>query len=60
MFKLTPNSIVRDKSKPLEIKEVAPGMYVVTNAYEGHYEYFKGRPLPKGSCYDSQVGKAYK
>lgn len=45
MIKLTPNSIKRDKSKPMRLEEVVPGLYVFRNAYNGHYEYFKGKPL---------------
>lgn len=27
-------------------RKVKPGIYVVQNAYEGSYEFFKTRPLP--------------
>lgn len=48
MTSLTPNSIVRPAGVKLIIEKDpdVPGLYVVKNAYEGHYEYFKGRPLP--------------
>jgi hypothetical protein len=28
------------------LREVKRGLFVVENAYEGHYEFFKGRPAP--------------
>ena len=33
--------------EPLQIKEIEPGIYSVINAYDGVYEYFKGKPLFK-------------
>ena len=44
--KLTPNSIRRPKGVLLRLeKSATDGVYVVRNAYDGQYEYFKGRPL---------------
>jgi hypothetical protein len=45
MLKLTPNSVKRPKGVRLQFEKSTDGLYVVRNAYEGHYEYFKGRPL---------------
>jgi hypothetical protein len=47
MVKLTPNSIRRSGGGDLRIEESASGLYVVRNAYDGSYEYFKDRPLRK-------------
>jgi hypothetical protein len=51
MTKLTPNNIKRPTGTRLKLEKVADGLYMVKNAYDGHYEYFKGRPLraPKGA-----------
>ena len=37
--------------RPLEengytLRMVRPGLYSVEDAYRGHYEFFKGRPVP--------------
>ena len=45
MLKLTPNSVKRPKGVPLQFEKSMDGLYVVKNAYQGHYEYFKDRPL---------------
>jgi len=45
MLKLTPNSVKRPKGVRLQFEKSTDGLYVVRNAYQGHYEYFKGRPL---------------
>lgn len=49
MNKLTPNSIKRPLGTKLCFKRVpeVPGLYIAKNAYDGYYEYFKGRPLPQ-------------
>jgi len=41
------NNIRQPKEVPLRVERSRDGLYVVKNAYEGHYEYFKNRPLPK-------------
>lgn len=43
------------EGKEYIIEEVEPGLYVVTNAYEGYWEFFPGRPI----CYIASDGKAY-
>ena len=43
--KLTPNSIRRPDGVRLTLEKSIDGLYVVKNAYEGRYEYFKGRPV---------------
>jgi hypothetical protein len=43
--KLTPNSIRRPDGVRLKLERSTDGLYVVKNAYVGHYEFFKGRPL---------------
>ena len=46
MVKLTPNSIVRPNGARVRVeKSGSAGLYVIRDAYEGHYEYFKNRPL---------------
>ena len=47
MLKLTPNSVKRPKGVRLQFEKSTDGLYVVRNAYQGHYEYFKGRPLSR-------------
>ena len=49
MLKLTPNSVKRPKGVRLHFERSMDGLYVAKNAYEGHYEYFKGRPLQNRS-----------
>ena len=47
MTKLTPNSISieRPAGQRVEIDKTTTGMYVIRDAYNGPYEYFKHRPL---------------
>jgi hypothetical protein len=40
-----PSGIRQDKDRELKIVNVEQGLYTVENAYEGVYEYFKGRPV---------------
>lgn len=48
-MKLTPNSIKQAPGVRLKLEKTVDGLYVVSNAYEGHYEYFKGKPIPPRS-----------
>jgi len=43
---ISPNNIKQSKEIPFRIERGDDGVYVVKNAYEGRYEYFKDRPLP--------------
>ncbi len=52
---IDPNLIKPDK--PLKLKEVKKGLYVVENAYNGIYEYFKGRPICR--IEDGKVVESY-
>ena len=45
MVKLTPNSIKRPSGTSIRLEESSTGLYVVRDAYEGRYEFFKNRPL---------------
>ena len=45
MVKLTPNSIKRPAGASVRLEQSSTGLYVVRNAYEGRYEFFKNRPL---------------
>ncbi len=38
----------RNKDIPLRTRKVAEGLYVVQNAYEGHYEYFESEDSQSG------------
>ena len=42
---ITPNN--KKKPENLKVERAPDGIYTITNAYEGEYEYFKDRPLPK-------------
>lgn len=44
---ISTNNIKRPKDLPLRVERAADGLYTVKNLYEGDYEYFEGRPLPK-------------
>jgi len=43
---ISPNNIKQSKEIPFRVERDIDGVYVVKNAYEGRYEYFKDRPLP--------------
>ena len=38
-----------------ELEAVDKGLYAVTNAYGGVFEYFEGKPIPQGSS-DANTG----
>lgn len=42
---ILPSGLVADKD--LKLKQVAPGMWVVINAYKGKYDFFARSPLFK-------------
>lgn len=46
---ISKNNIRQSEEAPLRVEHAPDGLYVVKNAYEGQYEYFKDRPLPKAS-----------
>jgi len=41
---LEPSSIQNSESSKLEVTQVRQGLYIIENAYEGVYEYFKDYP----------------
>ena len=44
---IIPSSMVLAQGAEFDIKEVAKGLYSVTNAYAGEYQYFKDRTIPR-------------
>jgi hypothetical protein len=42
---LAPSSFRLRKGEKINVEEVAQGMFTVTNAYEGEYEYFDNEPI---------------
>lgn len=40
-----PSSIRKDEGQSFEVNPIDTGLYSVENAYQGRYEYFRGRPL---------------
>lgn len=40
-----PSGIRRPEGQELRSEQVAEGLHVITNAYEGVYEYFEGIPI---------------
>lgn len=42
---ITPSRIQRPPTRGLEVVKADDGLYTITNAYEGAYEYFAGRPI---------------
>ena len=45
---MLPGFIARDR-KPSPAKQVAKGLYVVQDAYEGNYDFFESSPLTMAS-----------
>ena len=42
----SPTSIIKVREADIRV-ERQDGLYTIKNAYDGEYEYFKNRPLPK-------------
>jgi hypothetical protein len=40
-----PSSIHKNEGDSFDIEEIERGMFSVQNAYQGKYEYFRGRPV---------------
>jgi hypothetical protein len=52
---MIPSRISRSKHESLEVKEIDKGVYVFENAYDGRYEYFRGRPIADTSASESDA-----
>lgn len=43
---LLPSNFQPPKDEGFHIEQVERGLFVVSNAYDGQYEYFENRPIP--------------